>query len=676
MADSIVEGRLRRITRSLLRHGPLHIAEVFLHRGRRRRFAASGPRLPEIVELLGSDPSSSLQKLRHRATELITPWKLDHELSDATLGYLEERRRQIVRGADLIASGRFTSLGHSTLEVSGTFNWHRDYVSGKEWPLDRFDRVEFLSGDGADVKSPWELSRCYWIGWLGLAHLLEPALPLPSSGERPAEAFKRLADDWIEKNPYGKGVNWAMPMEVAIRAFWLIVGAALFRDVEELDDDWWGTYFQLLAGHAISLTNTLEYNPLLTNHYVADCFGLVAIGSLCQGITENGETWLNEGSRRLQRELKRQVTSDGYHHERSLPYHGLVLELYLLSDILTERTGSPLSPESRATIDRMAGLTEALLPAHGTEMPLIGDADDGRLLRLSPETALYDQTFLLDIHAAARESPSRVSVHSPESVLLFGAAERSSSTVLKRRSVIFPDAGLVVLRNSSLTCILDVGPIGLHGNNDTLSFTLNSADGTAWVVDPGTGCYTGNPVLRNELRSTAAHNSMVVEDEEIAQFAGLWRVREDTTRPAILEARVEGVSGERGDPLIVRAEHHGYDDLAAGRVRIEREMRLEGEELRVVDRVIAERRAELALHFTLDHDVAARKSDGLWILEQPEDPARGFLTLESEELAASETILSPSYGITLPTTRLGFELERSLPAEFIYIWRFARSPGT
>mgnify|MGYP000305454774 CR=1 FL=1 len=34
------------------------------------------------------------------------------------------------------------------------------------------------------------------------------------------------------------------------------------------------------------------------------------------------------------------------------------------------------------------------------------------------------------------------------------------------------------------------------------------AAGTEWITDPGTGSYTGDPDLRNRLRSTAAHATL------------------------------------------------------------------------------------------------------------------------------------------------------------------------
>ena len=71
-----------------------------------------------------------------------------------------------------------------------------------------------------------------------------------------------------------------MPMEVGIRGFWMIVGGAMFGNSEVISEDWWIDYYRLLWGHGNYLHHNLEYFPNLTNHYIANCFGLLVIGGL------------------------------------------------------------------------------------------------------------------------------------------------------------------------------------------------------------------------------------------------------------------------------------------------------------------------------------------------------------------------------------------------------------
>jgi hypothetical protein len=66
----------------------------------------------------------------------------------------------------------------------------------------------------------------------------------------------------------------------------------------------------------------------------------------------------------------------------------------------------------------------------------------------------------------------------------------------------------------------DAGPQGMgtsaHGHADALSFVC-SADGVDWLIDPGTYVYTASRAWRDFFRSTAAHNTAVVDDQDQAE---------------------------------------------------------------------------------------------------------------------------------------------------------------
>ena len=396
MAYSTLAGRLKRLIASFRQHGFGHVLEVLRQSCVRQAYARTPHGLPERSDFLRSFAAlqSSSESVVHHlmltSRRLLMPWmEEDHGVRQQLLSTrsLDEFRKD----ADLIASGRFTGLGVGIVEPSGKFDWYRDYVSGKVWPLQSFHQIRFLQGDGADIKYPWELSRMYWIGWLGLARSVEQ----PSADNDPrAESFKDLIDDWRESNPINIGPNWAMPMEVGIRGFWLVMGAAFFGDSETLSDEWWGDYYRLLWGHGNYLDNNLEYFPNLTNHYIANCFGLLTVGALFIE-TGKGKRWFDKGKKRLAKELFRQVTEDGVHYERSVSYHALVLEMYLIALIVAERVGQPFNPNEKLQVSRMAAFLRDCIPPGKATAPQLGDSDDGVILRLSSCQELYNYCGLL-----------------------------------------------------------------------------------------------------------------------------------------------------------------------------------------------------------------------------------------------------------------------------------------
>jgi hypothetical protein len=72
------------------------------------------------------------------------------------------------------------------------------------------------------------------------------------------------------------------------------------------------------------------------------------------------------------------------------------------------------------------------------------------------------------------------------------------------------------------------------------------------IVDSGTFTYSADVKLRNEFRSTAAHNTLMVDGKELADFTGLWSIRADETQPRVVRWLVED------NRCVLETEHSAY----------------------------------------------------------------------------------------------------------------------
>ena len=98
--------------------------------------------------------------------------------------------------------------------------------------------------------------------------------------------------------------------------------------------------------------------------------------------------------------------------------------------------------------------------------------------------------------------------------------EHSASISLESKA--FPDGGFYVMRHKNLYMIVDCVPSNpkapsSHRHNSRLNFELFAYDKT-FIVDPGTYIYTADAKWRNKFRSTAYHNTVVVDGEEQNDF--------------------------------------------------------------------------------------------------------------------------------------------------------------
>jgi hypothetical protein len=101
----------------------------------------------------------------------------------------------------------------------------------------------------------------------------------------------------------------------------------------------------------------------------------------------------------------------------------------------------------------------------------------------------------------------------------FGAAWRAhlrhSVSVAPWRSTALAETGYYVSRSpSGEHLVIDGGPHGYmnagHAHSDALAMTL-SIRGLPLLIDPGTACYTIDQTTRDRFRSTALHNTLVLD---------------------------------------------------------------------------------------------------------------------------------------------------------------------
>jgi hypothetical protein len=404
-------------------------------------------------------------------------------------------------------------------------HWHTDFKTGYRWTQSFFlDMVPIhppvhsaMDPLGCDVKVPWELSRFHHGVSLAQAYRL--------TGEQPyLQELINQVSDWIARNPVGIGVNWTCTMDVGIRAAnWVL--ALSYAQQQGESQELTSAMARSLWLHAFHIRRNLEQNwkGEGSNHLLSDLVGLLYVGLAFRHLPE-GQRWIRQASRRLSREMRKQVYPDGFGFEGSSAYHRLSLELFFYSAWLCRCHDIPLPQAFWESLHRMFRVALHIMKPDGTQ-PQLGDNDSGRLHILFPRP-VPDISYLLGYAAVLFDDSEfkRKGVElAPEVLWVFGEGARERWEALPVRSEPigsgrFRHAGVHVLRHEDDYMLVSCGPNGLrggggHAHNDKLSFEL-SIDGRNLIVDPGTFVYTAHPAWRNLFRSTRFHNTVVVDGHE------------------------------------------------------------------------------------------------------------------------------------------------------------------
>lgn len=567
----------------------------------------------------------------------------------------------ILAEAQNVVENKFETLGSGLASLGAQIDWQKDFKSGKVWALKSSWELDVLDlNNSSDVKVPWELSRFHQVWWLGKAYWV-------TRNEQYAIKFKELVEGWIDKNPPGVGVNWVVAMEVAIRACNWIAGYYFFCESKSLTEDFWMKFLKNLYAHGLFIEYNQEVSWQNGNHFLSDVVGLIFLGIFFQQ-TQFGKRWINYGVRALEEEMERQVSADGVNYEKSTSYHRLVLELFYSAAILCRKNNIQLSKSFSKRLELMFEFVQHYTRPDGSA-PLIGDADDGRLFRFSMNEDVNDHRYALSVSSILFERSDFKNIagkFSQDALWFFGGEGFEKHQLLRAESAPLPsrgfaEGGFYILRSSDAHVFFDAGDIGMngrggHGHNDTLSFEL-WAHGAPLIVDSGTYAYTFDVKARQEFRSARAHNIMVIDNVEIAEFAGLWSIKKDGTNPRVIEWKSSGESD------ILEAQHEGYASLSSPVIYRRRvELLKQRMVFKITDFLQGQgaHNAESFLHFAPAVTLELQGAQKAMAINKN---GRYIITASAGEFSIVETWYSKSYGVREKNKTLRLSLNAALPVE-------------
>jgi len=509
-----------------------------------------------------------------------------------------------LRRADEIVGGVFRFLNHA--ESIPAVSWDRRYVSHL-----------------------WSYNLHYFDYALDLARAFR------STGETPyAQHFAALAESWISGTTAGRGDGWE-PYPVSLRVVnWLY---ALLLCGDAIDARQRSAIEASAAQQLGFLERRLEYH-ILANHLQKNLKALVIGGLYFDG--PHAERWLRRGSRLLWRELFEQVLADGGHFERSPMYHAIALADFLEVMALMDAAGQPVPSEARARVARMVEAFGVLSRADG-RLHLFNDAANG----IAPPRSWIDAMAKRVVGGGVPDPGGIVSL---------------------------PDTGYygLVLAADGARLLIDCGEPGPryqpgHAHCDLLSFELD-VGGESVVVDSGVSGYEGD-ALREYVRSTRAHNTVLIGGMEQAEIWGVFRM---ARRPRVYGAKQQLESG-------VYRFSGSYSPYHGRNIQHAREVEHRGGTWTITDRVRGAEGAALTSFLHLHPDVIVEPLERAFRLRTRSR------TLLLEPFGVDAAAISagvkdppqgwycPEFGVAVPNQVLVMHVSRNSGREFGFVIREA-----
>jgi uncharacterized heparinase superfamily protein len=512
-------------------------------------------------------------------------------------------RETLTDYADRITQHRLSFFDLDDCNLGDPIDWHRDHKSGKASPQARSSTIDYRDFDvTGDCKFVWEPSRHHQLVVLGRAYRA-------TGNIRYAETARDLLLDWIAANPFGFGMQWRSPLELAIRLINWVWTLDLMHPSRLFTGEFRRRVLESVWLHCSEIVRQFSRGSSANNHLIGEAAG-VYIASRYFNFLPDAERWAREARRILCEQVIEQTHEDGGNREQAIGYHLFVLQFLLCAGVAARRSGDEFAGRYWETVERMfefvAGMHEG-----GEQLPMFGDADDGYVLDLGDRATSDFGLRAIGALLFERADLAPSDIECLESIVwLFGAdATARYASLLERRvetppaSRCFSSSGYYLLQcepdgsRTRISVVFDCGKLGFrsiaaHGHADALSFVVR-VGGRDLLVDPGTYDYFSFPEWRTYFRGTRAHNTIMIDDQDQSPILGsfMWGT------PAACRCVAWEPSDDGGR---VVGAHDGYMRLSDP-VRHQRELKLSGDEgrLTIRDQIFARGKhaARMMLHF-------------------------------------------------------------------------------
>lgn len=300
---------------------------------------------------------------------------------------LQAAERDAILGlADGLLEGRFLAFGRHVWPVAVPPDWLAYPVSRRAFPHSEahWSDIPDFSGEGNDIKTVWELSRCEWAVQLAMAVRI-------GGDDRYLQALEGWLSDWDARNPPNRGPNWKCGQETSLRLLHVLLAQLVLENgaVQAATP----RLREFVRRHLARIEATLSYAIAQdNNHGTSEAAALFIGGHWLLRVTPDPSArqrrtyarWARIGRRNLEERVARLVLADGTFSQYSPTYQRVLLATINQALVWQAALGLPAFSDrfmarAAAALEWLAQLVE---PATG-DAPNLGANDGANVFRLS-----------------------------------------------------------------------------------------------------------------------------------------------------------------------------------------------------------------------------------------------------------------------------------------------------
>ncbi len=592
--------------------------------------------------------------------------------------YNEQWLTPLLTQAESIMDHKLSYFDLKDHDLGTPINWHKDHSADIYSKLGHILSVNYRDfKNNGDCKLVWEPNRHHQMVVLARAYKV-------SGDIKYAQAAVEQITHWLDENPYGKGMNWRSPLELAIRLISWVWTIDLIKDSGLFTGDFKQRLLESVFLHCRDVSGKFSQGTSANNHLVGEAAG-VYIAARYFSILKDARQWQEKSKQVLEKEIQAQTFEDGCTKEHAFSYQFFVFQFYLLTGLTGKWSDDSFSPAYWQTLNRLSHFI-ATIAEGGQHYPMLGDQDDGYVLDLGDHvhdinalcdvvSHLYDDTIFTQGLKKTSESSFWLFNNRQQPINQINPNERELSPVA------FTDSGYYLLQAGKLSeknqasILMDVAELGYtaiaaHGHADALSCVvrINQQD---LFVDTGTYDYFSFPQWRNHFRKTRAHNTIEIDGLDQSVMTG----------PFMWESHAQAICSvwsptEFGGKIV--AEHDGYKRLGSP-VNHQRSIDLDVQkkQINIVDALTTQGQHDAVIYFHFSEDCqnieikegicTLSLGDSLVVIKLPEKMQAVLIKGEVSDDQQTPSLgwLSRGYHQKVPITTLALSAHISEDKEFI-----------